>query len=92
LHARGIGTLVEPKSCIAEEWQTSWQRCQATIVTSCGLEVRRVVDGAYLWLCFDTLKLTNGASFETGVNLILSGRERANCAKEDGIVPSQKQR
>lgn len=58
---------------------------QATVASG-DLEVGRVVDGEHLLWRFDTPNSTKGASFETGVNLILAGREQANCANEDCTV------
>lgn len=59
---------------------------EQAMVASGDLEVRRVVDGEHLLWRFDTPNSTKGVSFETGVNLILSGREQAKCANEDCTV------
>jgi hypothetical protein len=64
---------------------------QATLASG-EFQVQRAADAEHLLWRFDTPDLARGASFETGVNLILAGGEQANCTNEGCSVHSQKLR
>jgi hypothetical protein len=83
LPARQIDDKTIVTFTVAENEQAS--------IASGELQVQRAVDAEHLVWRFNTPDLARGASFQTGVNLILDGGEQANCANEDCSVHPQKQ-
>jgi hypothetical protein len=63
---------------------------QATVARG-ALEVQRAVDTEHLLWRFDTPSLARSTTFETGVNLIPSASEQANCVNENSTRRSPNQ-
>jgi hypothetical protein len=63
---------------------------QATVASG-ALEVQRAVDAEHLLWRFDTPNLARSTTFETGVNLIPSAAEQANCVNQDCLRRSPNQ-